>query len=92
MHAKPRIAIIYCTQCYWLLRAAWMAQELLSTFSEEVGEVALKPATGGAFQIEVDGAVIWERKRDGGFPDVKTLKQRVRDKLAPDRNLGHVDR
>jgi selenoprotein W-related protein len=68
-----------------------MAQELLSTFSEEVGEVALKPATGGAFQIEVDRTVIWERKRDGGFPDVKTLKQRVRDKLAPDRNLGHVE-
>jgi selenoprotein W-related protein len=92
MEPKPRIAITYCTQCHWLLRAAWMAQELLSTFSEEVGEVALKPATGGAFQIEVDGAVIWERKRDGGFPDVKTLKQRVRDHLAPGRDLGHVDR
>ncbi len=89
---KPRIAITYCTQCHWLLRAAWMAQELLSTFSEELGEVALRPATGGAFQIEVDGEVIWERKRDGGFPDVKTLKQRVRDKLAPERDLGHVDR
>jgi selenoprotein W-related protein len=92
MHAKPRIAIIYCTQCHWLLRAAWMAQELLSTFSEEVGEVALKPAIGGAFQIEIDGEIIWERKRDGGFPDVKTLKQRVRDRLAPGRDLGHVDR
>jgi selenoprotein W-related protein len=69
-----------------------MAQELLSTFSEEVSEVALRPATGGAFQIEVEGEIIWERKRDGGFPDVKTLKQRVRDRLSPDRDLGHVDR
>jgi selenoprotein W-related protein len=92
MHAKPRIAITYCTQCHWLLRASWMAQELLSTFNEEVGEVALRPATGGAFQIELDGEVVWERKRDGGFPDVKSLKQRVRDKLAPGRDLGHLDR
>ncbi|MBV9395738.1 MAG: SelT/SelW/SelH family protein [Methylobacteriaceae bacterium] len=89
---KPRIAITYCTQCHWLLRAAWMAQELLSTFSEELGEVALKPATGGVFQIAVEEEVLFDRKRDAGFPDVKALKQRVRDHLAPGRNLGHVDR
>jgi selenoprotein W-related protein len=92
METKPRIAITYCTQCHWLLRATWMAQELLSTFSEEVGEVVLRPATGGAFQIDLDDDIIWERKRDGGFPEVKTLKQRVRDRLAPGRDLGHVDR
>lgn len=90
--SKPRIAITYCRQCNWLLRAAWMAQELLSTFAEDVAEVGLIPATGGAFQIEVDGDVIWERKRDGGFPDVRTLKQRVRDRLDPARDLGHLDR
>jgi len=91
-NAKPHVAITYCTQCNWLLRAAWMAQELLSTFASDVGAVTLIPATGGAFQIELDGKLIWERKRDGGFPDVKTLKQLVRDRVAPDRDLGHVDR
>lgn len=90
--ARPRIAIVYCTQCQWLLRAAWMAQELLSTFGDELAEVALLPSTGGAFHIEYDGALIWERKRDGGFPDVKTLKQLVRDRLDPARDLGHIDR
>jgi len=89
---RPRVAITYCRQCNWLLRAGWMAQELLSTFGEELGEVALRPATGGAFWIEVDGTIVWERVRDGGFPDVKALKQRVRDAIAPDRDLGHVDR
>lgn len=87
----PRVAITYCRQCNWLLRAAWMAQELLSTLGDELGEVALIPATGGAFRIEVDGVLVWERVRDGGFPDVKALKQRVRDRVAPDRDLGHVD-
>ena len=89
---KARVTITYCTQCNWLLRAAWMAQELLSTFSTSLGEVALVPASGGAFVITVDEATVWERKADGGFPDVKTLKRRVRDQLDPSRNLGHLDR
>lgn len=89
---KPRIAITYCRQCNWLMRAAWMAQELLSTFSEDVSEIALLPATGGAFRIEVDGELVWDRKRDGGFPDIRTLKQLVRDRIAPGRDLGHLDR
>ena len=92
LEPKPRLAITYCRQCNWLLRAAWMAQELLTTFAEELGEVALVPGTGGVFEISCDGRIIWERKRDGGFPDIKMLKQRVRDLVDPERNLGHVDR
>jgi selenoprotein W-related protein len=87
-----RVTISYCTQCHWLLRAGWMAQELLSTFAEELGEVVLKPGTGGIFEVECNGELIWERKRDGGFPDAAELKRRVRDLIAPERNLGHVER
>jgi len=93
----PRISITYCTQCNWLLRAAWMAQELLQTFGQDLAEVALRPGTGGGFEIRVlmpDGSeeLIWERKRDGGFPEAKVLKQRVRDLVWPERDLGHSDR
>lgn len=95
--ANPRISITYCTQCNWLLRAAWMAQELLQTFGQDLAEVALRPGTGGVFEIRVlmpDGSeeLIWERKRDGGFPEAKVLKQRVRDLVWPERDLGHSDR
>ena len=90
--AKPVLAIHYCTQCNWLLRAAWMGQEVLSTFSLEIGAVTLVPGTGGIFEIRLDDELVWERKRDGGFPDVKTLKQMVRDRIDPDRDLGHIDR
>ncbi len=88
----PVVTITYCTGCNWLLRSAWMAQELLSTFQNDLGEVALRPGTGGVFEITLDGELIWERKRDNGFPDVKVLKQMVRDRIDPARSLGHIDR
>lgn len=89
---KPAVTITYCRQCNWMLRAGWMAQELLSTFSEELGSVTLVPGTGGVFTIEVDGELIWDRKAEGGFPDVKALKGRVRDRVDPGRDLGHLER
>ena len=92
MTAKPVLRITYCTQCDWLLRAAWMAQEALSTFSLELGEVTLVPGTGGIFEIHLDGELVWERKRDGGFPDIRQLKQMLRDRIDPGRDLGHIDR
>jgi selenoprotein W-related protein len=86
-----RVSIVYCTQCRWLMRAAWMAQELLSTFSDELTEVALVPATGGVFRISVGTETIWNRKTDGGFPEITHLKRLVRDRVAPGRSLGHSD-
>ena len=89
---RPRIVITYCTQCRWLLRATWLAQELLTTFTTEVGELALQPGTGGVFRVAVDDEVLWDRKVEGGFPDLGPLKRMVRDRVAPGRNLGHTDR
>lgn len=90
---KPQITIIYCTKCKWLLRAAWMAQELLSTFEQEAGEVSLKPDdSGGVFEIRIGEDLIFSRSQSGRFPDIKELKQMVRDKIAPEKNLGHTDR
>jgi selT/selW/selH-like putative selenoprotein len=76
----------------WLLRAAWMAQELLTTFQDEIGEVALIPGTGGVFEVRVDGESIWSRQQQGTFPEIKQLKQLVRDRVAPGKELGHSDR
>ena len=87
-----RIEIHYCTQCRWLLRAGWMAQELLTTFEQDIARLTLVPGTGGIFEVEVDGTTVWSRAADGGFPDIAALKRRVRDRIAPGRALGHVDR
>jgi selenoprotein W-related protein len=88
---EPRVEIEYCTQCRWLLRAGWVAQELLTTFEREVGEIALVPGTGGVFVIRVGDEVVWDRKEQG-FPELPEIKQLVRDRVAPDKDLGHSDR
>jgi selenoprotein W-related protein len=92
MPKHPRIEIQYCTQCRWLLRAAWMAQELLTTFATDLGEVALLPGSGGVFEVRLDGETIWSRRERGRFPESRELKQLVRDRIAPERSLGHSDR
>lgn len=91
MTRSARVEIDYCTQCRWLLRAAWLAQELLSTFEAEVGEVALRPGSGGVFEVRVDGETVWSRKERGRFPEAAELKQLVRDRIAPGKDLGHSD-
>ena len=87
-----RVSITYCTQCRWLLRAAWMAQELLSTFGTDLEEVALRPGTGGIFEVHLNGELLYSRKEKGRFPESKELKQLVRDHIDPTRDLGHSDR
>lgn len=116
----PRITIAFCTQCRWMLRAAYFAQELLSTFGTSIGEVALQPTTGGLFQVHItykpqspqnrseDGGnenaeaseskvetqtvLLWDRKAECGFPETKVLKQKVRDCIEPEKDLGHSDK
>ncbi|MDT3441462.1 SelT/SelW/SelH family protein [Pseudofrankia sp. BMG5.37] len=88
--AKPRLEIEYCTRCRWLPRAAWLAQELLSTFETDLGAVALVPGTGGVFVVRVEGAVVWDRRAQG-FPEPTAVKRAVRDLVAPGRSLGHSD-
>ncbi len=92
MNHQPRIEIVYCTQCRWLLRAGWMAQEMLTTFAAELGEVALVPGGSGVFEVRVQDKLVWSRKEQGGFPELKELKQRIRDCIAPEKGLGHSDR
>lgn len=89
---RPAVTITYCTRCNWLLRAGWMAQELLSSFGEDLASVTLVPGTGGIFTVTADGVGLWDRKTDGGFPDAAELKRRLRDAVWPERELGHADR
>ncbi len=87
--AAPRVEITYCTQCRFLLRAAWLAQELLSSFENELGEVALRPGSGGIFEVRLDGEVIASNRESKQMPDPALVKRLIRDRVAPERQIGH---
>lgn len=85
----PRIQITYCTKCKFLLRASWMAQELLTTFGAELGEVAIVPGSGGIFEVALDGEVIASNRDGGAMADPSEVKRLVRDKVSPGKRIGH---
>lgn len=89
-----KVEIIYCAGCKWMIRAAWYAQELLQSFEQQGMQVMLTPELeqGGRFSIFLDGALISDRKRDGGFVEIKALKRQVRDICWPTKDLSHTDR
>lgn len=74
------------------MRSAWMAQEILTTFNQELTEVALIPSTGGIFEIKINDKKLWSLKGKGRFPDIKEIKKLIRNKIAPEKKLGHTDR
>src|SRR3954452_22690966 len=89
---EPRVEIEYCTQCRWLLRAGWTAQELLTTFPAELGEVALVPGSGGVFDVRVNGETVWSRRRGIGSPALEEAKRMVAGPAPRTRHLGHTER
>ena len=87
-----KIRIRYCSQCRFVLRATWMSQEILFTFGQDLKEVALEPGSGGEFTISLNNEIIFDRSAQGRFPESKELKQLIRDRIDPARDLGHSDK
>jgi selenoprotein W-related protein len=85
----PRVEITYCTKCRFLLRAAWMAEELLTTFGAELGEVALRPGSGGIFEVALNGTVVATNSDHAPMPDPADVKRAIRDRISPSRKIGH---
>jgi selenoprotein W-related protein len=90
---KPTITIEYCPKCNWMLRAAYMGQELLTTFTDDVYGVLLQPSeTSGTYNIRVNDMEVFDRKQKGRFPEITELKQLIRDQVNPGKSLGHSDK
>ena len=90
---KPTISIEYCPKCNWMLRSAYMAQELLYTFSDDIKGVLLMPSeTPGKFTIFIDNEAVFDRKEAGEFIEIKELKQLIRNQVNPNKSLGHSDK
>ncbi|EDR14148.1 uncharacterized protein LACBIDRAFT_305677 [Laccaria bicolor S238N-H82] len=101
--SSTTLVIEFCDRCRWLHRASWVQTELFLTFPPPViGTISLIPLntdeTAGRFRVwlSILGSqaplLVWDRKVEGGFPELKVLKQRIRDLLQPGKDLGHSDR
>ena len=86
---SPRVEIHYCRQCRFMLRAAYLAQELLATFENELGEVALVPGSGGIFEVRVDGETLASNRESKRMPEAGEVKRLLRDRIAPGKTIGH---
>ncbi|KAK7063656.1 Rdx family-domain-containing protein [Favolaschia claudopus] len=102
------VTIEFCDRCRWLHRASWVQTELLLTFPPPtITCIALLPRnseeTAGRFRVwvtqgntatgeAVTPQLAWDRKVEGGFPELKVLKQRIRDIIQPGKSLGHSDK
>ncbi|KAL5508339.1 hypothetical protein ACEPAH_5958 [Sanghuangporus vaninii] len=95
------ITIEFCDRCRWLHRATWVSTELFLTFPPPALKgVYLVPRnaeeTAGRFRVwlstENGPVLVWDRKVEGGFPELKMLKQRIRDQIDPGKSLGHSDK
>lgn len=72
-----------------MLRAAYLAQELLTSFEHELGEVALVPASGGIFEVTLDGETLATNRKTKSIPEAGEVKRLLRDRIAPERSIGH---
>jgi selenoprotein W-related protein len=72
-----------------MLRAAYLAQELLTSFEHELGEVALVPASGGIFEVTLDGETLATNRETKSIPEAGEVKRLLRDRIAPERSIGH---
>ncbi|PPQ99909.1 hypothetical protein CVT24_009590 [Panaeolus cyanescens] len=101
--SSTTVTIEFCDRCRWLHRATWVQTELFLTFTPPtIGTISLVPLnkdeTAGRFRVwlSVPGedapVLVWDRKVEGGFPELKVLKQRIRDRIQPGKSLGHSDK
>lgn len=90
--SNHQITIEFCTLCNWMHRATWMQQELFTTFQDDLEAITLKQGSGGIYDIYLDGELLFSRKETGRFPEIKELKQLVRDRINPEKDLGHSER
>tara|TARA_B100001750_G_C15522560_1_gene613471 strand:- start:14764 stop:14994 length:231 start_codon:yes stop_codon:yes gene_type:complete len=75
-----------------MIRASWVTQEILNSFENDIQEISLIPSSGGIFEIRINEEVVWSLRSNKKFPQPKEIKQIVRDRVDPERSLGHGDR
>ncbi len=91
MSERHRLEIEFCAVCKFQGRAFFLARELYDQRPDLFDEIALLPVSGGAFNVSYDGALVWDYRAQGGFPDPKTIREAILDatgqRATPERHL-----
>lgn len=62
-------------------RAVSLADKLLGKYKNKLGEVALVPSEGGAFEVSVNGTSVYSKLQMGRFPDERALLNEMDSKI-----------
>ncbi|HEX5938747.1 MAG TPA: Rdx family protein [Dehalococcoidia bacterium] len=81
MDERPTITITYCTACNFTARAAWLAQELLHTFHEQISGVLIVPGTGGVLDVALGERIVYSKADVGRDPSIKELRDALYEML-----------
>ena len=50
-----------------------MASELLEKYGMDIKSLMLIPSGGGVYEVEMDGKLIYSKKKTGEFPELKDV-------------------
>ena len=59
-----------------------MTSKLLTTYEQQIRDLKLIPASGGAFELSVDGKLLYSKLETGEFPDEKWAIEAVGKRLS----------
>lgn len=63
------VEIEFCVPCDLRAEAVAATRELLETWVHEIQELRLVPASGGRFEVSVDGVLLFSKAKTGRTPE-----------------------
>jgi selenoprotein W-related protein len=56
--------------------------KLLTAYKQKIKDLKLIPTGGGAFELSLDGELVYSKLKTGTFPDEKAMVNLVGDRLS----------
>ena len=85
MIGTVKVKITYCAECGYEPQALDLTKALMYEFGAQLSAIELIPWESGTFDVSVDGLLVHSMKRDGGFPEQRTVNSAVRARLGDTR-------
>lgn len=54
-----------------------MAEELARRYGEGLAAITLEPSHGGIFEVALDGGLVFEKAKEGRFPEPDEVGERI---------------